>query len=286
MKKRTTESIHPFIAKLYNSLHAYHIEGLTMDKNREFTAIVEAIQFEKNEELNVFSAFSEEDVLAKWLIANELSVPLYFVCLKMGVFSIFEAIEILRTENGMLSEISLNIVEELNEEEFVSWWAVIKKTTQTHPLNNGASSRAANTIFDEILESHGFAWGGNIDAFIVDSKFENVLCIIDDISIGFVDIENFQADPARFFHKRGPIYNTWLSTVKLANRLNVPHLLLTKNAKDKEKEVVGISVIDHLDLSGIYYVGGETPPQRIIKGINNIKRYIEEVIKVSVPPVF
>lgn len=286
MIKRTTESNHPFIKKLYDSLHAFHIEGLTMSEDREFTAIVEAVQFTDTESLNIYDAFSEEEILAKYLIANELSIPLYFVCLKNGIFNIFTVVEEARNSEETFTQITIVQSNRFDEEGFVRWWAEIKKTSQTHPLNNGASKRTARTVFDEIIESRGYAWGGNIDAFIVDSNFERVLCIIDDISIGFVDIENKMADPGLFFHKRGPIYNTWLSTVKLANYLNVPHILLTKNANDRESEVVGITAIDHLDISGIYYVNGQTPPQCIVRGIENISNYICNLVSIVSPPIY
>jgi hypothetical protein len=286
--KRTTESDHPFIHKLYTSINAFHIEGLTMDESRNFSAIIEAIQFSDDEVLDIREAFSTEDIMAKFLLSTELDIPLFFVCLHKKVFTILRAFEqkIVRDDAVTFSEVSFSVVETLDEAGFVVWWSKIKKTSQTHPLNNGANSRTSNTVFDQIIESKGYAWGGNIDALVVNSDFTKVLCVIDDISIAFVSIDNNYADPARFFHKRGPIYNTWLSTVKLANMLNVPHILLTKDANNGNDEVVGISVIDHLDTSGIFYVDKISPPQRIVKGIDTIQKSIMDLIASSIPPVY
>ena len=112
------------------------------------------------------------------------------------------------------------------------------------------------------------------------------MCIIDDISIGFVKITDYRADPGRFFHKRGPIYNTWFSTVKLASNLQVPHILLTKNANDKQAEIVGISVIEFLDKSGIYYVNNQKPPENIIRGKSNIIETLHKLVLTSFPPKY
>lgn len=159
MKKRPTESNHFFTRELYKSIHAFSVEGLTMDENRDFTAIVEAVEFEKNESIDLLKAFTKEEVLAKKLLADELSVPIYFVCYKHNFYYVYSLKEEIIGNNDSFSEVFIvkNMYDRLG---FISWWKSIKKTSQSHPLNNGAAKRTARTVFDEVIESSGYSWGG------------------------------------------------------------------------------------------------------------------------------
>lgn len=278
MRIRSTESNHQFTNTLYRNISAYHLEGLTMDANRNFTAAVEAVELDAYEEIHVSEIFPEEELKAKYLLATSIKVPLYIITCKIDYFIIYK--------------VSLDINRNLFFEEeficdsngFVNWWARIKKTQQPHPLLNGGQYRAGKTKFDGLIEATGQAWGGNIDGFVI--RENKIVAIIDNISIGFTRIENKVADPARFFHKRGPKYTTWLSTVKLAKQLNVPHILLTIDANNPTAEVVGMSIIEHLDTSGVYYHNNVTPPNNIIRGMTNIINNINRTIQESKPPTF
>ena len=272
MKRRTTENRHYFTEKLFGKLNAYSIENIAMDEERNFTAIIEAVEYNELEQIKINDVFKKEEIEAKLLMAKKLEIPFFFVAYQKGIYYIFE---INRNHEQRL-------INKLDEIGFVTWWASVKKTKQFHPLNNGGLDRAYGTIFDRVLDKYGQKWGGNVDGFIIGNS--DIQCIIDNISIAFVSIDNYKADPARFFHLRGPKYETWYSTVKLANMLKVPHILLTIDKNNPSEEVVGISVIDELTKNGIKYVDNITPPQRIVRGMKNITEKISELIKVSKPP--
>lgn len=278
MKIRSTENNHLFTNTLYRNLSAYHLEGLTMDTHRNFTAAVEAVELEANEEIHVSEIFTEDELRAKYLLATSIQVPLFIITCRIDEFIIYN-VSLDSNQHIFFKEVLV-----CDSNGFVNWWAQIKKTKQPHPLLNGGQYRAGRTIFDGLIEAAGQAWGGNIDGFVIRNN--KIVAIIDNISIGFTRIENEVADPARFFHKKGPKYTTWLSTVKLAKQLNVPHILLTIDAKNPTSEVVGMSVIKHLDPSGIYYNNNVTPPNNILRGMGNITNIINKAIQESNPPTF
>lgn len=272
MKRRTTENKHPFTEKLFSNLNAYSIENIAMDEQRNFTAIIEAVEYNELEKISIYSVFSTKEIDARLLMARRLGIPFYFVAFQKDNYYIYE----------IQQDADQNLIHMFNELGFVNWWASIKKTKQLHPLNNGGLDRAYGTIFDRVLDKYGQKWGGNVDGFIIENK--DITCIIDNISIAFVSIDNEKADPARFFHLRGPKYETWYSTVKLANTLGIPHILLTIDKNNPNNEIVGISVIDELTKNGIKYVDNITPPQRIIRGMPNIVSKIKELVSKAKPP--
>jgi hypothetical protein len=69
--------------------------------------------------------------------------------------------------------------------------------------------------------------------------------------------------------------------VKLARMLNVPLFLFTIEGNNN-KERIGFSVIDKLDVNGIYYRNSE-PNKNIIEGLENIKKIILENLTQKTP---
>lgn len=275
MRLYSSENKHNFTNKLFEEINAYGIENITMDVDRKFTAIVEAAEFNDYEKIELNLIFSVDEIHARMIVSEKLEIPFYFVAYKQNNFYIYKCIE----ENGGYT-FTLN--KELDEVGFVKWWSIIKGTKQTHKLNNGAQFRVNDTIFHKVLKKYDLKWGGNIDGVIVEG--DEIVGVIDNISIAFVPINHYKADPALFFFKRGPRYETWFSTVKLSMILQVPHLLLTLNKNDENEEIVGLTVIDYLSRRGIFYVNDQKPYENIVRGLNNIKQTIDEKISNSSVP--
>lgn len=55
MKVRTSENAHFFQTKLFNRLKAYSLQGLLMNEQHEFTAAVEAIEYNDNDDNSNFA---------------------------------------------------------------------------------------------------------------------------------------------------------------------------------------------------------------------------------------
>lgn len=281
MKIRTTELEHSFIKKIYKELNAYCAQGLTLDENRDFSAVIQAIEYDTKEKANIISDLGEESILANYILANELKIPFYIIAYKNGIYYLHEVVE--ENIDSHIGKVKLKPLDKfITDKMFVDWWAQIKKTNQPHQMINGAQPRANQTIFDSVLQRYGLEWGGNVDGFRIENN--QITCVFDDISIGFTDLDNSNADPALFFHKKGPVYNTWFSTVKLANTLNVPHILFTKNKNNEYDDRVGLSVIKKLTHAGIFYSGDVKPCNHIIKGIENIKSEINLLVDCAKKP--
>lgn len=273
MKIRTTERYHKFTEDLFASLNLFSIQGLTLDKDRNFTAGIEAIQFNENENVNLKDIFTELEIKAKYYLTKSLNIPLFFIIYKLNTFSVYRVI----VEN----EIRFDKVVDLDENNFVKWYTTLKGLPQPKPLME-ASIRVRDSIFDTTLEKYGLAWGGNIDGYMFKNK--QYACIIENIYTQKNPLETTGANPAVYFKLRGPNYNTWFPTVKLARTLNVPLFLFTIEG-NSEKERIGFSIIDKLDSEGIYYRNSD-PNKNIIEGIENIKKVVLSNLNQNPPLLF
>lgn len=279
MKIRSTENSHFFQEKLFKELNAFELQGLLMDENRNFTAAVEAIEYNENENPDLKNVFSKEELYAKYRLAEELEVPFYLIQFFRGKFGIAKVYK------SSDDSIELSKIKEKTEEEFIEFWKELKKTKQVHALLNGAYERTEKTIFDKVLRKANLEWGGNIDGFIMKRK--KIVAIIDNISIGEKSgsIDGKYANPALYFFKRGPRYETWLSSVKLARQLNVPHFLFTIDKVNPEEEHIGFTKIEKLTKNGIFYEKNKGPNENILEGLNNILLEIEKALKNTSVPI-
>jgi hypothetical protein len=261
MRIRTTERDHEFTQRLFEKLNLFSIQGLTLNANKEFSAAIEAIQYEANEEVNLETIFPIIEAKAKYYLAKILEIPFYYVIYQSAEFRVYE-IELAKNFHSKQIEV-------FNEKGFVDWWAKLKGLNQPKPLME-AAERVKNSIFDITLEKHKMAWGGNIDGFMFRNK--EFACIIENIYTQKNPLESLQGEPSYYFHMRGPNYNTWFPTVKLASFLNVPLFLFTIEGNNN-KERIGFAVIDHLSTSGIFYKGNK-PNKNILEGLENIMETI------------
>lgn len=296
MLRRTTERRnHNFQQRLFKEINAFDLQGLTMNITRSsFTAGVEYFDLEPSDYLvikqnqsdvyNLQRMLGFEQIYAQVLLTRQLDIPLYYI---FGYGDEFFIHQIILDNNNKVSYISRL----LNTEELVQFWHTIKGTIQTHPINlNGAERRANETRIDRILKQNNLAWGGNVDGFIVQKG--EIISIIDCISIGSAsqkntnDLTDHLADPALYFFKNGPRYETWLSTIKLAKSLGTPHLLFTLNAVNTELETIGLTGIDFLMDSGINYFNQISPNKNVKYGLDNITNEIFDLISyLDIPKI-
>jgi hypothetical protein len=272
MKIRTTERTHLFTDKLFKELNLFSIQGLTLNSHKEFSAGIEAIQYDKGEKIDFLISFNELEIKAKYYLTNTLKIPLYFIAFQDNVFKIYEVkIDLV---------ISFELIHNFNEIYFINWYASLKGQSQPKPLME-AAVRVKDSIFDTTLEKYGMAWGGNIDGFMFKNK--SYACIIENIYTQKNPLETSGANPAVYFKLRGPNYNTWYPTVKLAKTLNIPFFLFTMEGNNN-LERIGFSIIDKLDGNGIYYRNSD-PNKNIIEGLMNIKKVILDNLNQD-PPNF
>jgi hypothetical protein len=277
MRIYSSENQHLFTERLYQRINAYGIGNLAMDENRDFTAVIEAVEYDSNETIDLSVVFSRNEINARLILANQLQIPFFIIATQNRIFNIYEVVSL---PNGY----NFDLREQFDEAQFVSWWLEIKRTHQTHGLNNGAEERVENSFLHQVLSRNGLRWGGNIDGIIIRNN--EIISVIDNISIAFRPLNHYEADPARFFFKRGPRYETWLSTVKLASELNVPHLLFTLDKNNPNREAVGITAIERLTPSGIFYKDDIRPYSNIVDGLDAIQSYVSSIIENLEPPTF
>lgn len=278
MKIRTSENPHFFQEQLYRRLPAYSLQGLLMNDRHEFTAALEAVEYEEGDDRSRLP-FGEETIRAQYILAREAGIPLYYLCYMDGRYRIYEAAE-------TYGEIKLRPVQDLGEEGFVQWWGERKQTIQNRQLHNGGEQRLERTVFDRVLRRHGYEWGGNIDGFVIDWNTEKVRFLIDNISVSRA---NLQDEPSHYFHspnpRHGPRYEGWYGAVKLAARLQVPHALFTIDKRNEETEHIGFAVIEKLSPEGLFYARRRRPDQNILEGMDHIVQTVQERMRTAIPPV-
>ena len=278
MKIRTSENEHFFQKILFKELNAFSLQGLLMDEKYQFTAAVEAIEFEHGERIK--NPFNNYELTARYVLANNINVPFYIIYFLDDKYHVVKVVD--PNDTDLLSKPLLI----LNEESFIQWWSDLKKTTQSKRLYNGGESRINDTIFDRVLRKYGLEWGGNIDGFVLNENNTAVKFIIDNIS---VSKQNLADDPANYFNssnpKHGPRYKGWYASVKLSNQLKVPHLLFTIDKRNEKIEHIGLTAISRLAPSGIYYVNDIKPNNNIFNGKASIKAEINRLLLVAKPPL-
>lgn len=277
MKIRTSENSHDFQGKLFRALGAYSLQGLLMNDRHEFTAAVEAVEYEAGDDRKKLP-FTESEMYARYILAKQAGIPLYVLCYmdqQYKVYSVYDAGGCPR----------LRRAEVLDESGFIQWWAERKQTTQHKKLNNGGESRLRETVFDNVLRKNGYEWGGNIDGFVLTEDLKGVKYIIDNISVSRPGLKD---EPSHYFTssnpKHGPRYEGWYGAVKLANQINVPHALFTIDKCDEHQEHIGFTVIKRLTPQGIYFVDDITPDKNIISGMGKIIQAVSSKMAEASPP--
>lgn len=271
LKVRSTEIAHAFTAKLFGYIPIFSLQGLTLDSNYNFSAGIEATEFERFEKEDPLKMFPSTEWIGKLCLCQQLSVPLFSITYSAET----NFISVYSVTSGPTA--TLDSVK--NSITFAQWWAKLKGTQQTKPLYE-ASSRLS--VFDEILAKHGLAWGGNIDGFLINTKQE-IIAIIESRYSTKAPLEKY--DPAIFYpphYTRAGDYNTWKPVVLLASKLRVPLYLFTFE-RESLADRIGFSVVSSMSKAELLYQTAP-PYQNIVIGLPNIKAEIRKYLS-SKPPV-
>jgi len=277
MKIRTSENVHEFQKRLYDKLQAYSLQGLLMNDDHNFTAAVEAVEYEDGDDKTKVP-FTERELHARYVLAEEAGIPFYILCYMDRRYKIIRVRESNHT-------IRLGMEAQLSEKEFIGWWGGLKQTVQTKQLNNGGEERLRDTVFDSVLRKYGYEWGGNIDGFVLTEDGQKVKYIIDNISVSKPNLDD---EPSHYFKSpnpiHGPRYEGWYAAVKLACQINVPHFLFTIDKRDLSKEHIGFAVIESLSPDGIFFADNVLPNHNIIEGLENIVRIVNNRAMTAAAP--
>ncbi|MET4073646.1 hypothetical protein [Hymenobacter sp. UYCo722] len=271
---RTTEREHNFTNRLFTHLSLFSLQGLTLTADLDFSAAVEAVQYNDGEEVNLSILFPELQAKAKYYLAKALDIPFYYIVYKEGTFYA----NLIRFEPDFSATLMLT----MNEDQFIKWWASLKGMSQPKPLLITAATRVEKSVFDSVLTKHGMAWGGNIDGYMFKDK--RFACIIENIYTQVHPLESPKGEPSPYFFKNGPNYNTWLPTIKLATQLNVPLFLFTIEG-NSQRDRIGFTVIDHLSNRGIFYLDNIMPNENIVEGLDKIKETVLKSLSAPVPRI-
>jgi len=275
MKIRNTERNHVFADKIENEIPFHSLQGLTLDKNYNFSAGIEAVEYSENETVSLNTIFSFDDWKGKHCLCNELDIPLYLLSYKHKekTINIYE-VEV----NG--GTVSFYTHSTKNFNDFCSWYAKLKGTIQEKPLYEADSRKS---FFDNLIESNGIYWGGNIDGYIVDDD-ENIRCIIETRLSNRALVNRY--DPSRYFkgtyRKKGD-YKTWEPLFLLAIRLEIPLFLLTFSRLTTE-EKVGFSTLDSMSQDAITFQD-DFPQNNILEGVDSLRKEFETKLNLRPPRI-
>lgn len=263
MKIRSTERVHSFAKELFQAIPLYEIQGLTLNAKNEFTAGIEAVEVDALEDIDLKGIFTRNEWKAKCLLCSKLKIPFYLLKYKDGEKDII-IYDI--TFVDTMRDIKITINARVDKTEFPGWWLKIKGTIQSKQVYE-ARERIDKSTFDNLIESKGLSWGGNIDGYFIDDS-DNIRAIVEKRT---TNMSFTEYDPAHYFRgtqRKSGDYKTWEPLIILALKLNTPLFLMTFDGKSEDK-VVGFSVVKSISNKELIYQTG--PPYR------NILHSVEEV---------
>lgn len=283
MKKRNVEGTHAFAQFVADQCNIFALGGLLLDRNWNFTAAVEAFELEKEEKRSHLTSLLNSNGLTKAIImdgafAHQLGIP-FFVVTHVIDESHIHVYELCSDYKN--NELQCVDKKALSEEEFIQWWQEMKGTVQTKLYGKDFRTRAAKSYFDNLLESHGLKWGGNIDGYLVIDRNDrhNIIAIIENRFTNMTPLSKY--DPNTYYKGyNGGDYYTWLPLMNLKDSLDVPLFLMTYSYRDGEQNQVGITrVLGQSKNNGLLYIqnqNGESirPCDNIFQDLHEIKEWI------------
>jgi hypothetical protein len=283
IKFRSTETpSHPIKDRLFSEFIISDIQGFIFqsndaqlldatDKGLKSIKIqcLEAVEMDKKEELESELILKKEEWLRKINTANFFGSNLLLLTHLKGDTCLFRLYDV--TKNG--STIILNEINSFgNESEFMGWWKSIKLLSQTKATYE-ARARQNLTIFDNIIEKNGSAWGGNIDGFILSDSQDQVRAIIEVRQTHRYSLDKY--DPAQFFlgtATKGGDFKTWLPLVYLKKAYNIPIILITISTLDKSR--FGYAEVEKIDRTTLYYKSNVPPYQNLTNDTHKLKEWL------------
>lgn len=284
--RRNTEGSHLFSDSIDTNLNIFDMQGLLMNRARQFTAAVEAFELPTNTPFTTLrqEAFGDEESLyVRARFAAQVGVPFFVLLHKEGDNRII-VYEI--TANSITRQCECHRQFSLSEPQFIEWWHERKQTIQTKPYRRQFEERVEKSYFDSLLESNDLKWGGNIDGYFVSSPDTDYM-VEGIVEKRYTTITRFpihQYDPARFFKsKKDPKLNdyyTWNPLFILKRQLSVPLFLFTYSRLTGEENKVGVTILTDLTHDGITYILDEnnhqiTPNSLICKNEAELRQRLQ-----------
>lgn len=281
MKRRNSEREHWFSKEVAKACGIYDMQGLLIGGGK-FTAAVEAFEWEEEDNgKTIYEAFfPQEEMYIKCAFAKAVGVPFYILLHRGDEPFIY--VYHMETD-GKYPQCKISRREKWTEEEFLHWWARNKTTLQQKAYRPALVSRVGSGYFDNLLESHGMKWGGNVDGFVfrqggIRGLIENRVTTKNSI---------LTYDPGRFFRYGGGDYMTWMPLFQLRSQLNVPLILCTySNYQAGEQHCMGMAVLDSLTESGISYAPyrdghGKRPCDNLSSGVEEAASRIFQICGIE-----
>ncbi len=288
IKIRSTESLaHPIWLKLISEYPVSDIQGFIFEatdsklieatnKGEKSIKIhcLEAAEYETQEEFIPKSFFTKEEWTNKIMTSRFFESKMLLLSYMKNdncLFRLHEAL--LDNDEVKFSEIDIFA----DEPEFMKWWNSIKKLSQTKRTYE-ARKRQDQTLFDEIIERNGSAWGGNIDGFVLSDDKNQVKAIIEVRQTHNFPIDKY--DPAKFFlgtQTKSGDFKTWLPLIYLKRAYNIPIILITISSIDKTK--FGFTEVESMDKKALYYKDKIHPFDNVTNDFNDFKEWLKQIIE-------
>ena len=260
---RSTERNHNFTNLVFQQLNISNLQGLTCNLNNQITAGIEAVDYESNERIQLSEIFSASQFKIKFVFTSSLNIPFFLISKRGNSFFIFETI--------FNTNLKFEYLYDFDELSFINWWRGIKSMPQARGLLE-AVDRVENSSFDNAMRRGGTDWGGNVDGIIY--RDNRIVAIIENIYTYRNPLNSPYANPAIYFHRKGPNYQSWLPLVTATRFLQIPLILMTYDGNNENIERTGISFIDNLSRNGITYANNLSPNNNIIEGLDNICDFV------------
>lgn len=282
MKRRNVEGNHEFAKFVADQCGIYELGGLLLDRNWDFTAAVEAFELTQEESRqSLFSLFDlngyTEGLYMTGLFAQELDIP-FFIFTHVQNKPLIHVYSMYSYCKG--KKMLCRDQRSLTEDGFIQWWQEVKGTVQTKPYRSDFIKRAKTSYFDNLLESRGLKWGGNVDGYLIADNYytSNIIAVIENRFTNKIPLKKY--DPNEFYTGyNGSDYYTWLPLIELKDKLEVPLFLMTYSYREGEQNQVGITQILGQSEDGLQYVHNNhgvpvRPCDNIFQNVSDIKNWL------------
>lgn len=231
MKKRDNEGTREN-QRFYNTIKEspgfYDLQGITLQKEDCLSMAVEAVDLE-NDKLDDYKnlpGLSDKDMYVKALLAEKLSIPLFLIRHRRGIFYIDQVVRKELHEEKHIQHIQQY---KFTEEEFIDWWYRKCGSAQNKEYKEKTNNYFQKSFFDKLLLKNGLSWILNIDGIYAtiksSSKRVDIRAIIEVRMTSEkyrLKVEDYTPEKYYKDDKRA-----WSTLKSIADKLNVPLILLT-----------------------------------------------------------
>lgn len=264
MIKRDVESPTAFAMMIKKECNIYDLQGLCKNRNNEYTIAVEAIDMGNDPVEAYIEIFSEQEIFAKARLASRVGASFVLMLHKKTG----EKDEVfLKTFQAVLESSKVECVESnrLTSDYFINWWKARQCRVQHKQYREEMKRKINASYFDQLLETNGSSWSGNIDGFTMEKDANGIEDISSIIECRFTtDLNLEDYDPNMYFKNGGGDYMTWSGLIELARRIEVPLYLFTYSRKIGSREKVGLArVVDVNATDGLVYAYGIKPGENL-----------------------